>query len=427
MNPIWGLALLIVLFLIGFPIPYAIAASAVLIYHLSSGVKYMIIMSNMIMGINSFTILCIPLFLFAGKLMNSCGITERLFKSARALVGWIPGGLGHVNVLSSLIFAGMSGTAVADAAGLGQIEIKAMEDAGYDRPFASAVTAASSTMGPIIPPSMPLVVYGMVSGVSVGALFVAGLLPGLVMALCMAGLVTFFAIKRNYPRDRFVSFGDTFTALRQGILPTLTPVIIIMGIYTGVFTPTESAAVCVLYASFLGIFVYRTLTFKTYWETLKATVVDCGPICILLAVSTLFSAALIRATIPQTLIAALMEIITNKWVFLLLLNLVLLVVGMFMETVSAITILTPIIYPMAIAFGVDGIHLGIIIVLNLMIGVVSPPFGIVLFAISKVAKITMGDLIKALVPWFVALLLALLILTCFPIISTIVPSLMGLG
>lgn len=427
MSPVWGLLVLIILFLIGFPVPYAVAMSAVFIMQFSTGIKWMSITSNMIGGINSFTILCIPLFLFAGKLMNKCGITDRLFRSARAVIGWVPGGLGHVNVLASFIFAGMSGTAVADAAGLGLIEIKAMEDAGYDRDFSSAVTAASSTLGPIIPPSMPLVVYGMVSGVSVGALFIAGLLPGIVMGLCMAALVSFYAVKRKYPRDKFVSVKETFNAIKDGILPVFTPVIIILGIYTGIFTPTEAAAICVLYASLLGIFVYRSLTLKAYWEVLKETVAEAGPICILLAASTLFGTALIKASIPQNLIAALMTVIHNKWVFLLLLNIALLIVGMFMETVSAITILTPIIYPMAVAFGINGIHLGIMMVLNLMIGVVSPPFGIVLFAISKVAKIDMGSLIKALIPWFITLLAALSILAIFPSISTILPTMMNLG
>ncbi|MCI9376275.1 MAG: TRAP transporter large permease subunit, partial [Oscillibacter sp.] len=201
MSPIWGLLLLVVLFLAGFPVPYAIAGGAMFIMKFSTGMKWMSITSNMIGGVNSFTILCIPLFLLAGKLMNECGITDRLFRSARAIIGWVPGGLGHVNILASFIFAGMSGTAVADAAGLGQIEIKAMEDAGYDRDFSAAITASSSTLGPIVPPSMPLVVYGMVSGVSVGALLVAGVLPGIVIALCMAALVTVYAIKRKYPRD----------------------------------------------------------------------------------------------------------------------------------------------------------------------------------------------------------------------------------
>lgn len=427
MSPMWGLLLLIVLFLIGFPVPYAIAAGSIVIMALSTGMKWMSITSIMIGGVNSFTILCIPLFLLAGKLMNECGITTRLFKAARAIIGWVPGGLGFVNILASFIFAGMSGTAVADAAGLGQIEIKAMEEAGYDTEFSACITAASSTLGPIVPPSMPLVVYGMVSGVSVGALLVAGVLPGIVISLCMAALVAIFAIRRKYPRDKFVSWKQTFADLGQGILPAFTPIIILLGIYTGICTPTEAAAICVLYASFLGVVVYRALNVKAYWKCIKETCVEAGPICILLAVSTLLGSVLIKAQIPQVMIAALMTVIHSKWMFLLLLNLAFLVVGMFMETVSAITILTPIIFPMAQAFGVNGIHLGIVLVFNLMIGVISPPFGVVLFAVAKVSKLPMGRLIKALLPWFAFLLIALAILTIFPGISTLVPSMMNLG
>ncbi|MCI8416825.1 MAG: TRAP transporter large permease [Lachnospiraceae bacterium] len=427
MSPIWGLLVLVVLFMIGFPVPYTIAAGSVIIMYLSTGMKWMSITSVMIGGVNSFTILCIPLFLFAGKLMNECGITTRLFKAARAIIGWVPGGLGFVNILASFIFAGMSGTAIADAAGLGQIEIKAMDEAGYDRKFSAAVTAASSTLGPIIPPSMPLIIYGMVTGVSVGALLVAGILPGIVIALCMAALVVIYAVKRKYPRDHFVSWHQTFQDLKQGILPSFTPIIIILGIYTGVFTPTEAAAVCVVYASFLGVVVYKAISFRDYWRTLKETCVEAGPICILLAVSTLLGSVLIKAQIPQTLIASLMSIITSKWMFLLLLCLALLVVGMFMETVAALTILTPIIFPMSQAFGINGIHLGIVMVFTLMIGVLTPPFGVVLFAVAKVGKLPMVDLIKALIPWFVFLLIALAILVVFPGISTLVPGMMKLG
>jgi len=215
--------------------------------------------------------------------------------------------------------------------------------------------------------------------------------------------------------------------LGQGILPAFTPVIILLGIYTGICTPTEAAAICVLYASFLGVVVYRALDVKSYWKCLKQSCIDAGPICILLAVATLLGSVLIKAQIPQTLIAALMTVITSKWMFLLLLNLAFLVVGMFMETVSAITILTPIIFPMAQAFGINGIHLGIVMVFNLMIGVLSPPFGVVLFALVKVAKITMGKLIKELIPWFGILLITLAILTIFPGISTLLPTMMGLG
>ena len=262
MSPMWGLVLLLALFLMGIPVAYSLGLSALFIMTCSGGVKWATVCGQMVAGINSFTILSVPLFLLAGNLMNRCGVTDRLFRFARVLVGWLPGGLGHVNVLASFIFAGMSGTAIADASGLGRIEIKAMEDAGYDKDFSCAITSASSTLGPIIPPSMPLVVYGTISGASIGALFLAGVIPGAIMALMMMGLVTVISIRRKYPKDALPGFRQLLRACKEGFLPCLTPVIILLGIYTGIFTPTESAAIAVVYAAVLGLFVYREVDFK---------------------------------------------------------------------------------------------------------------------------------------------------------------------
>lgn len=428
MDPMWGLLLLLILFLIGMPVAYALGFSALAIMYLSQGtIKWVTVCQQMVAGLNSFTILAVPLFLLAGKVMNACGVTDRLFMFARALVGRLPGGLGHVNVLASVIFAGMSGTAIADASGLGLIEIKAMEDAGYDKDFSCAVTSASSTMGPIIPPSMPLVVYGTISGVSIGALFVAGVFPGVIMALLMMAMVLFFAIRNKYPRDKALTFKQFARAVRLGILPCLTPVIILLGIYTGIFTPTESAAVVVVYAAFLGMVLYREVGVKQMIGVLKETVNDSIGICILIATATLFGNVLTKAMIPQNILEFTMTFIHSKFMFLLVLNIMLLIVGMFMETVSAITILTPIVYPVAVAFGVSGIQFGVIMVLNLMIGVVSPPFGVVLFAITKVGKISFTRLVKALIPWYAVLLAALAVVTIFPGVTTWLPSMMSLG
>lgn len=425
MSPVWGLLVLVVLFMMGMPVAYAIGISSVVIMAASTGIKWVTISSAMIQGLDSFTILCIPLFLLSGKLMNRCGITDRLFTFCRALVGWFPGGLGHVNVLASFIFAGMSGTAVADAAGLGQIEIRAMEANGYDRDFSAAVTAASSTLGPLIPPSLVLVVYGMVSGESVGALFMAGILPGVVMALLMMGLVTYYAIKNQYPRDPFPTGKQVLEAFRGGILPLMTPIIILLGIYTGIFTPTEAAAVCLMYAAFIGIFVYKAIDIKGFMAVVQETVREATPICAMVGISTLLGNVLTQSMIPQTLMGQVLESVHSKWVFLLLLNVGLLIVGMFMDSSAAITILTPIIYPIAIGFGINGIHLGVVMILNIVIGVLSPPFGVVLFTLERVAKLPMKRLIKALLPWFAILLLALAVVTIFPSISTFIPSKMG--
>ena len=423
MSPMIGLLLLIVLFLIGLPVTYALGFAALLIMKLSTGMKWMTIGQQMVFGLNSFTILTVPMFLLAGQMMNNCGVTDRLFKFARALVGRLPGGLGYVNVLASFIFAGMSGTAIADASGLGLIEIKAMKDAGYDKDFSCAVTSASSTLGPIVPPSMPLVVYGTISGASIGALFVAGVVPGIIMAAIMCALVFYYAKKNKYPRDRMAK-DEFWQAIKGGILPCLTPVIILLGIYTGIFTPTESAAIVVVYSFILGAFVYREIDFKKLIAILRKTVSDAIGICILIAAATLFGNVIVKAMIPQHIMQTLVSSLSSKIIFLLVLNAALLVVGMFMETVSAITILTPIILPVAVAFGVNPVHLGIIMVLNLMIGVISPPFGVVLFAITKVGEISFGRLVKALLPWFVVLLVSLLIITFVPQTCLWLPSTM---
>lgn len=426
MSPIWGLALLLVLFLLGLPVAFSLGISAIFIMLCSGGIKWATISSAMVAGINSFTILAVPLFLLTGNLMNKCGVTNRLFKFARSLVGWLPGGLGHVNIIASFIFAGMSGTAIADASGLGRIEIKAMEDAGYDKDFSCAITAASSTLGPIIPPSMPLVVYGTISGASVGALFIAGVLPGIIMALLMMAFVYFVSLKRNYPRDSFPTFRSFLHACKEGFLPCLTPVIILIGIYTGIFTPTESAAIAVVYAAFLGLVVYKEVTLKDLGDVILQTISDSVGLCALVATSNLFGQALVRARIPQIIMSTVMSGIDSKVAFLLLVVGVLLVVGMFMETVSAIAILTPILVPIAGTLGVSLVHLGIIIVLTLMIGVLSPPFGVVLFAVNRVGEIQMGKLIRALVPWFVILLVGLLLITFMEGSCTWLPSLAGL-
>ena len=425
MSPMWGLLLLIVLFMIGLPVAFSLGFSALFIMICSGGIKWATISGQMVAGINSFTILSVPLFLLTGNLMNKCGVTDRLFRFARSLVGWMPGGLGHVNVLASFIFAGMSGTAIADASGLGRIEIKAMEDAGYDKDFSCAVTAASSTLGPIIPPSMPLVVFGTISGASVGALFLAGVLPGIIMALVMMVLVFVMAKKNNYPREKFPKGKQFLRACKQGFLPCLTPVIILVGIYTGICTPTESAAIAVVYAACLGLFVYKEVTFKDICEVIKTTISDSVGLCALVATSNLFGTSLVKARIPQTIMSTVMGGIDSKAAFMIIVVAVLFVVGMFMETVSAIAILTPIIVPIATALGVSLVHLGVVVVLDLMIGVLSPPFGVVLFAVNRVGEIPMGRLIKALLPWFAILIIALLIIAFTPGTCTLIPKLAG--
>ena len=418
---------LIVLFVISLPVAFALGITSTMIMAVGrGGVRFGQIIQQMIGGVNTFTLLAVPLFLLAGKLMNASGTTDRLFEFARITVGWLPGGLGHVNIGASVIFAGMSGTAVADASGLGVIEIKAMKDAGYDTGFACGVTAASSTMGPIIPPSLPLVIYGTMSGASVGALFIAGVIPGLVMALIMMTVVLIYALMRNYPRELFPTPKKVAVGFVRAFLPLMTPVIILLGIYTGVFTPTEAAAIVVFYSIVLGACIYRTLNLRKLWDILVETVYDAACIGLIVAAATLFGNVIIRALIPQQILTFVTASITSPVMLLIVINLFLLVVGMFLETTSAITILMPLLLPLINAAGINLVHFGIIIVLNLMIGVLTPPFGIVLFVISKIGNLSVVDLTKALLPWLAALLFALGLITFIPEISLFLPRLAGL-
>lgn len=427
MNGILFLIVMIALLLAGVPVAFGLGISALLLMLLKSGsIHFNTVAQMSVAGINSFTMLCVPLFLLAGKLMNTGGITKRLFDFAKTVVGFLPGGLGHVNIVSSVIFAGMSGTAVADAGGLGAIEIQAMKDAGFDSEFSCAVTCASSTIGPIIPPSLPLVVYGTMAACSVGALFIAGILPGILMALAMMLVVTLYAVKKNYPREAVPTWKSLFLSVKEGFLPLMTPIIIIGGIYSGFFTATEAAVIAVVYSFILSFFVYKEMTWPMLVNVLRETAKDSATIGIILATSSLYGNALIRAQIPQQLLKLLTSSISSPSVMFLVLNLFLLIVGCFMETTSAITILMPLLNPIIAAMGIDPVHFGIVMVFNLMIGVLTPPFGMCLFVTSRVGGVSVVDLSKALVPWIAALLVTLLLITYFPQIALFLPRMTGL-
>lgn len=416
---------MLILFLLKVPVYVSMAITGCALMLATTGMKWSILSQYLYTGTSSFTLLAIPLFLLAAKLMNTGGITKRLFAFCMKVVGWLPGGLGHVNVLSSVIFAGMSGTAVSDAGGLGSIEIKAMNENGFDNDFSCCVTAASSTLGPIIPPSIPLVVYATVSGASVGALFMAGIIPGLVMALIMMLVVSVYALIRHYPRTKFPSAREFLVALKEGFLPLMAPVILLVGIYGGVFTPTESAAIVVLYSLFLDIFVYHELTLSKFISLLKETVRDGVTIAWIIAGATFFGYVATRAKIPQMILEAMTSVVSSKVALLLIINVFLLIIGCFLETASAITIVVPLIAPLLAAYDVNMTQFGIIMVLNLMIGLLTPPFGLVLFVISRIGHISIARFTKALLPWMGALLVALLLVTFIPQLSLWLPTLLG--
>lgn len=415
---------LIVLFLLAMPVAFSMGFTSLILMLMDGKILYANIAQKMLGGVNSFVILAIPLFLLAGKLLNTGGITDRIFHFCHVCVGFLPGGLGHVNVASSIIFSGMSGTAVSDAAGLGTIEIKAMRNAGYPKGFSSAITAASATIGPIIPPSLPMVVYGVSAGASIGALFLAGIIPGLLMGGALMLLMAYYAKVRKYPRGDYPTVSTFFSALKSAFLPLLTPVIIIGGIYQGIFTPTEAAVVAVIYGLFLSAIVYRELSWKQFIQVLRETGRDSAVLGLILACATLYGNIIMRAQIPMQVLDFFTSLANDKITMLLVLNLFLLIVGAFMETISAITILMPIILPVLTAYEIDPVHFGVIMVLNLMIGLLTPPFGIVLFVISKIGELSIVQLTKELIPFITVLLAVLLLITIFPGIIMWLPDLM---
>lgn len=414
-------ALLFGLLLFGVPVAVALGGAS-LVYIMVHGLPDVLLIHTMIGGIDSFPLLAIPFFILAGHLMNTGGITTKIFTFARALVGWLPGGLGHVNVGASVIFAGMSGAAVADAGGLGNVEIKAMRESGYDTDFSVGITAASSTIGPIIPPSLPLVIYGVMASVSIGELFAAGLVPGLLMAVSLMVMVAWYSKRRKYPRDSRIDFCRIWRALREAFLPLLTPVIIVGGIATGVFTPTEAAVAAVCYALVLGLVVYRTLTWRHLVRVAMDTIETSAAILMIVAAAAVFAWILTSNQVATILGDALLGLTTNKHLLLLIMMLIVLVIGLFMETIAAITILVPVLIPIAATAGIDPVHLGILLILNLMLGLLTPPVGMVLFVLSEVSGVKFERCVKATVPFLIPLIAVLLLITFVPEIALWLPD-----
>ena len=410
----------VLLLVIGVPISISIGASAVL-GCLSLGYPLVVIGQKMVSGIDSFLLIAVPLFILAGNLMNAGKITEKIFDTAKELVGWIPGGLGHANVVASIIFAGMSGSAVADAGGLGAIEMEAMKKNGYDEDFAGAVTAASSVIGPIFPPSIPLIIYGSVASVSVDQLFMGGVVPGLLMGVLLMVMVLYFAIVRRYERHPF----RLRALIRQflGSIPALiTPVMILCGFVVGWFTPTEASSIAVIYSLLIALFLYRTLDWKSFKKCLKDSAISSANTLFIIGTSTLFTYIMAMEGISRQFADVILGISSNPNVVLLVINVLLLVLGMVMEPGAILTLMLPVLLPIANGLGLDLVHFGVMVVLNLMIGQVTPPFGVCLFVISDVAKIKLDKLYKSILPFLVPLVVVLLMCTYIPGIVTYLPS-----
>ncbi|MGE0312509.1 MAG: TRAP transporter large permease [Lautropia sp.] len=441
----------------GIPLAIAMLIGSLAYIWVSGSIPPLTIVHRMVGGIDSFPLLAVPFFILAGNLMNSAGITNRIFGFALALVGWLKGGLGHVNVVGSVIFSGMSGTAIADAGGLGTIEIKAMQDHGYSTEFAVGVTAASATLGPIIPPSLPMVIYGVQANASIGKLFAAGFIPGVLMAALMMGMVAWYAHRRNYGSDMAFEWGRVGRAMFElatvlvaavvlfrlwgdeslggmakfgwplivvlvvdklfrfeAFMALLTPVILIGGMASGLFTPTEAAVAAVAWALFLGFAWYRTLNWRMLIRISMETIETTATVLFIVAAASVFAWVLTTTQATEAIAAWVLSISSSPAIFLLLANLFLLFVGCFMETIAAITILVPVFMPIIAKLGIDPVHFGVVMVLNLMIGLLTPPVGMVLYVLQKIAKISFERTVVAVLPWFVPLIGTLIAITYLP-------------
>jgi TRAP-type C4-dicarboxylate transport system permease large subunit len=450
---------------VGVPVAIAMAGAALVYVLVTGDVPPSVVVHRMVSGLDSFPLLAVPFFIFAGNLMNNAGITTRIYNFALSLVGWLRGGLGHVNVIGSMIFAGMSGTAIAEAAGLGTVEIKAMKDQGYDVEFAVGVTAASSTLGPIIPPSLPFVIYGMMADASVGQLFLAGILPGVVMAVLMMATVSYYAWKNKWGADiafawprvgkamlelaivaafplgvwALVSFGVSFDPAFGGamallllldwryrfdaVLPIMTPVLLVGGMTTGIFTPTEGAIAACVWALFLGLAWYRTLSWKMLIKVTMETVETTATVMFIVAAASIFGWLLTVTKVTDAFTAFVLGYTHSPWVFLLLVNLLMLFVGCFLEPTASILIMVPVLMPVVHQLGIDPVHFGLVMVLNLMIGLLHPPMGMVLFVLARIANLSFERTTIAILPWLVPLLVALALVTYVPQISLWLPHL----
>ncbi|MCR4269139.1 TRAP transporter large permease [Nitratireductor sp. ZSWI3] len=417
-----GLAWLVMV-LVGVPIGVAMIFVS-MGYFYWSGMGLAFAMQRMVDGLNSFPLLAVPLFILAAAILNSAGITRHLFGFARALVGHITGGLGHVNVLASLFFSGMSGSALADAGGLGKMEIESMREAGYDDDFSGAVTAASSMIGPLVPPSITMVLYGVVSNTSIGKLFLGGIVPGVLCALALMVMVYAIARRRDYPRDPRHGTGEIATLFVKSFPALATPAVIVGGIFSGLFSPTEAAAITVLYAILIDLVFYQELTFRRLWDAIYETTATSASIATIVAGVGLLGFILAREQAPQQIAQLFLAIADGPLSFLIAVNLMIFVLGCFIESLVILLIVVPILVPVAMGFGIDPIHFGIIVVLNLMISILTPPMGMALFVVAQVGNVPYHRLARAILPWLIPPVTVLVLVCLFPILATGLPSLM---
>lgn len=416
--------LLLALILLG--VPFAFAIIGTLTVFMSAGdlpYHIRIVSQQFFGGMESFPLLAIPLFILAGELMNEAGITHRIINLATAIVGRLKAGLAHVNIWASVIFAGLSGSAIADTSALGRVFVPAMEKEGYPRDFSAALTAASSVIGPIIPPSIPVIIYALtVSGVSVPGLFLAGIVPGLLLALGLSIYVYFFAGDLGATQSKQQSRRN---ALLHGLLPALMPVFVVGAILAGIVTPTEAAAFAVVYALILGVVLYRNIKLVNLPGIFARAMRDSAVIMVIMGAVAAANWVLTFERVPNMLTEWALMSIDTQWTFLIAVILLLLVVGLFLEGIAAILVLVPILHPIAMALGIDPLHFGIVVIFNLMMGLITPPMGLCLFVADSVSGVGMGAIIRRILPMLAVQFLILLLITFMPELVTFLPRLAG--
>lgn len=410
-------------FLFGVPIGIVLFGAPLLYLLMDPQVPLLILPQKMFAAVDSFPLMAVPFFVLVGQVMNAGGITDRIFAFANDLVGHIRGGLGHVNIMASLLMSGMSGSAVADASGLGQVEIRSMVKQGYHPPFAAAITAASATIGPIIPPSISLVIFGTITGTSISQLLLAGILPGLVMTVGLVLVTWWIARKRGYPTSRRAPLGQLLRSFWYALPALVTPLILVGGILLGVFTPTEAAGAAAIYSIFVAVCVYRAMTLRQLLATFVESAIVVGAIFFVIAGAAVLSWLLTWLNVPQDLALLLSEHVGTGWMLLILVNLFLLVVGCFLESNAALIFTAPLLMPLMTAAGIDPVHFGVILVMNLMIGLITPPIGLNMFIVCAIAKISIPQFLKAIWPFALILVAALILITYVPEISLLVPQL----
>jgi tripartite ATP-independent transporter DctM subunit len=414
---------------LGLPIAGALAVVTIATMWITAGPDLLVIfIQRAYAATTSFPLLAIPFFILAGNLMNAGGTTERIFAVANLLVGRVRGGLAHVNVLGSMIFAGMSGSAVADAAGLGVIEIRAMVREGYTARYAATISAVSATIGPIIPPSIPFVIYASLSNTSVGALFLAGIVPGVLVGVGLIAAIAVEARRRDLPRSSgWPERSEALRTIRRALPALALPPLILAAILTGITTPTEAAVLAAAYAWVLGTLVYREMRLAQLLDTLWESGRQTAQVMLIIAMSAPFGWVLIQQQVPNAILKALLAISGEPWIILAIVNVALLVLGMFLETIAIMIVAYPILAPVMATIGVDPVHFGVIIVLNMMIGLVTPPVGLCLYVVSGIARVPIAEIARELAPYLAALIGVLMLVTYVPAFSLWLPTLLGFG